>query len=49
MQCFICLQGEGALHIVTGIPEYSIKDMVNWFRFVAGNQPRLLSGLEVSI
>ena len=35
--------------MVTGIPEYSIKDMVNWFRFVAGNQPRLLSGLEVSL
>ena len=37
------------MHIVAGIPEYSIKDMVNWFRFVAGSHPRLLSGLEVSL
>jgi len=32
---------------MASIPEYSIKDMVGWFRLVAGNQPRLLSGLQV--
>ena len=45
----IGLQSEQALHIMAGIPEYSIKDMVNWFRFIAANQPRLLSGLEASL
>ena len=34
---------------MAGIPEYSIKDMVNWFRFVAASHPRLLSGLEASL
>ncbi|XP_065914560.1 ubiquitin conjugation factor E4 A-like [Dysidea avara] len=37
-----------AKHVMACIPEYSIKDMVGWFRFVAGNHPRLLSGLELT-
>ena len=35
--------------LLAGIPEYCVKDMASWFRFVVLARPALLQGLQVCV
>lgn len=34
---------------MSGVPEFCVKDMASWFRFVVLTRPALLQGLQVSV
>lgn len=34
--------------VMAGLPEFGVKDMASWFRFVVLSRPSLLQGLQVS-
>ena len=34
--------------VMAGLPEFGVKDMASWFRFVVLSRPILLQGLQVN-
>ena len=34
--------------LLSGLPEFCVKDMASWFKLVAQFKPKLLQGLQVS-
>ena len=35
--------------VMAGLPEFGVKDMASWFRFVVISRPVLLQGLQVKL
>ena len=35
--------------LMAGLPEFGVKDMASWFRFVVLSRPILLQGLQVNL